>query len=84
MAKTGCTNTVGYFYEFADAQRAVIGNVCDINETIFDYAVIEEMPVGLYPYSTNSWFYKFNYDKKVYEAIEKPAFVHECFRFSMR
>ncbi len=80
----GCTSTVGYFHDLTEAQRAVMGNMGDINETCYDYAVIEEMPVGFYQHSINSWFYKFNYDKDEYEAMEKPDFVHEYYVFSRR
>lgn len=82
--ETGCISTVGFFHELAEAQRAVIDNMCDINETVYDYAIIEEMPVGFYPYSTNSWFYKYNYKKDEYEAIEKPAIVPKHYVFSLR
>ena len=82
--KTGCTARVGYFHDFLEAQLSVLCNMCDINETCYNYAVIEEMPAGLYPYGVNRWFYKFNYNKEVYEAIETPPFVHECYVFSLR
>ena len=80
--ETGCTSTAGYYNKLSEAQRAVMNNMGDINETVYDYAVIEEIPPGFYQHSINSWFYKFDYDKKVYEEIDKPSFVHECFVFS--
>ena len=81
--ETGDIRTVGFFQELSDAQIVVVCNMGDINETIYDYAVIEELPFGLYPYSANRWFYKFNYDKKEYEAIEKPACVEKYTVFSL-
>lgn len=45
---TGDLRTVGFFHDFADAELAVMENDCDINETIYKYAVIEEVYPGLY------------------------------------
>lgn len=44
----GSTRTVGCFPTLEAAQDIVIHNRCDLCETIYDYAMIEEMSVGLY------------------------------------
>lgn len=46
---TGYLRTVGFFHDFADAELAVMENDCDINETIYKYAVIEEVYPGAVP-----------------------------------
>ena len=62
----------GYRTEFNVAEQLVLNNVCDINETIYDYVVIEKIGEGIHPIVENEWFYKFDYEKGVYESIEKP------------
>lgn len=38
----GFSRFVGWYPEYDVANWAVINNVCDINETCYDYALIEE------------------------------------------
>ncbi|MGF7535784.1 hypothetical protein AAGG74_19185 [Bacillus mexicanus] len=45
----GSTRTVGVFKDIEEARDIVENNKNDINETIYNYAVIEEVDMGLYP-----------------------------------
>jgi hypothetical protein len=65
----GNIRTVGFWSKFEDAENVVINNNCDINETIYDYAIIEELEEGLYPFSINSFLYKFDYDIERYVKV---------------
>ena len=68
------TRCVGYFKDFEEAEIRVLENAMDICETCYDYAVIENVPEGLYQYDQNAKWYKFDYDKNVYRKIEgRPA-----------
>ena len=70
---------MGFFTNKQDAFEAVVNNSCDINETIYDYAIIEEVQEGLYPCSTARWFFKFNRETKKYDFMEEPKFMnHLC------
>lgn len=71
----GATAFMGFYHEWDDAIEAVIENWCDINETCYTYAVIEEILPGLYAYPRPRWFYKFNIDTKMYEPISEPEFM---------
>ncbi len=53
--------TVGFYSKFEDAEYTVLNNACDINEGMYDYAIIEELDEGLYPFSQKSFLYKFDY-----------------------
>lgn len=66
-------------YTFEDAEEVVKNNICDIWETCYDYAVIEEIDCRLYSCSHIQKFYKYNRDIDGYEPIEKP----ECCKVSM-
>ena len=71
----GNTRLVAWYEKFDDAEKCVIYNDGDIWETCYDYAVIEEVEQGLYPYCKNRWFYKFNERSKGYRNIEEPEFM---------
>lgn len=65
------TRCVGYFSSFADAEKVVLNNICDIWETCYDLVVIEHIQEGLYQYDPHAKWYKWNTDK--YERINgKP------------
>lgn len=74
------TRCVGYKKTFKNADQAVRENWCDINETIYNYAVIEFFKDdAIYPTCLERWFYKFNYEKSIYKSIEEPIEVkHFC------
>ena len=61
--------TVGFYSKFEDAEYDVLNNTCDINEATYDYAIIKKLKEGLYPFSINSFLYKFDYDTKKYIPI---------------
>lgn len=71
----GYTRSVGWRPTFEMAEKAVKTNMCDIWETCYDYACIEELGYGLYPDPKETWFYKFNVETGCYEEIEEPVFL---------
>jgi len=75
----------GYKKTFEEADLSVKENHCDINETIYDYAVIEFIEDGIHQICWNDkrWFYKFDYDKGIYEAIDEPEEVKRLCNFSI-
>ncbi len=62
--------TVGWFPDLATATEIVEGNYGDIHETVYRYAVIEEVPRGLYPAVKKHWF-EWNGEK--YQPCSHPA-----------
>lgn len=79
----GSERIVGFYKEFKDAEDAVVNNICDIYETIYNYALIEEVEEGLYNSSLNRWFYKYNKEKDEYEKIEEPEFLKHYSGFTI-
>ena len=69
----GCTAFMGFYHDKNDAISAVMENACDINETCYEYAVVEEIPPGVYAYPRPRWFFKF--DGKRYIPIEEPKYM---------
>ena len=51
------TRCVGYFETYEEAASIVLHNFYDINETIYNYAVIEAIHSGIYQYDHKPhWF----------------------------
>lgn len=63
---------IGYFSSLEKAEHIVLNNIGDIEETIYNYCVIENVPEGIYEYAQDTKWYKFNNAEEVYEPCEKP------------
>lgn len=79
----GSTDVVGYYTDLDVAIEAVSSNACDINETVYDYAVIEKVSEGLYNPSVTSYWFKYNREKDSYEPIDEPNEVKHICGFSI-
>ena len=66
---------VGYFETFEEAEKAVLENACDIWETCYNYAVIENIKPGLYQYDFHPTWYKWHKLANGYMKCEQPSFV---------
>lgn len=70
----GCTRSVGWRPTLEMAVETVETNMCDIWETCYNYACIEQLDYGLYPWAEERWFYKYNRETGKYEEIDEPYF----------
>jgi hypothetical protein len=66
----GSKRTVAFRHSFKDAERIVLNNTCDIWETCYDYACIEELDTDVYPMALSKKLYKINKHKRIYEPID--------------
>lgn len=66
------TRTVGYYETEEVAEDVLRRNVADLNETIYDYAVLEFVPKGIYANNNRALWFEFNYDTGRYENIDCP------------
>ena len=73
----------GYKETFKEADQAVKENCCDINETIYCFAVIEFIESGIHSICKERWFYMFNPIFGIYERIEEPEEVKGLCNFSI-
>ena len=62
--------TPGFRYSLEEAKEVVEGNMCDIFEYCYEYAVIEELEPYLYPERKNVWWYKWDNKKEQYCPVE--------------
>jgi hypothetical protein len=79
----GSERIVGYYTDKEKAFDAVKSNACDINETCYNYALIEEVEEGLYNPAFNRWLFKYNSDIDKYEPIEEPGFMKHFSGFTI-
>ena len=68
----GAERVMGYYYTFEDCDEALKHNACDMFETCYHYAVVEEIEPGLYPHYKMRQFYKYDREKDGYFPIEEP------------
>lgn len=71
----GSSRLVGWYPEFEDAYSSVSANNCDINETCYQYALIEECEEGLYNPASKRWWFEYNREKDRYFQIKEPNFI---------
>ena len=80
----GHERNIGYYCDLNAAQETVINNECDIWETIYTYAMIEEVYEGLYGSAgTRTWWYKYNDKIGMYEEMPQPEFTKNRFGFTI-
>jgi hypothetical protein len=60
---------------FTQADGIVSSNICDLWETCYEYACIEKIGFGLYPFPRERWLYKYNQNTEQYERIDEPPFL---------
>ena len=60
----GDTRCIGYYDDLSVAIKALNENSCDLHETCYWYAVIEEIGQGIYPSNKGEWWFKYDKDKE--------------------
>lgn len=72
----GHCRTFGYYNDRDVAIRMVELNNLDIQERLYNYAVVEYIPEGLYNIAEERIFFKWNEEKRMFEQIEE--FIDHC------
>lgn len=75
MPYFGSTSCPGFYTNSLDAFEAVKNNNCDIFETCYKYALIEEVEEGMYGLTPNRWWFEYNLESGLYEEIEEPEYM---------
>ena len=70
IADIGSSRTFGYYKDKDEAIEAVKKNLCDIQERIYKYSVIEHITEGIYNIADERLFFEWNDEKKEFELIE--------------
>ena len=70
---TGCRRCWGFYCDKDTAIQALHENWTDMNETIYDYAVIEGYTEGIAHSTGYEQWFKFDVEKNGYFEIDKPS-----------
>lgn len=65
------SDPVGYFETYEEVVKILHSNHCNLIETCYDYAVVEQIPPGLYPSLKEAIFFKYDSEKNGYFEIKK-------------
>lgn len=65
----GAYNTYGYFTNHKDAEDVVLQNMTDIQEGVYNFAIIEDIPEGLYSQAEFREFYKWDNEKREFYKL---------------
>lgn len=80
----GHERNVGYYTDLGDAINCVSNNDGDIWETIYTFAMIEEIQEGLYGSAgSHTWWFKWNNMNQQYESMDMPDLAANKFGFIM-
>lgn len=69
----GDKRCVGIFSQLKNAQEIVEENICDIYEGYYQFAIIEEITTGLYPYCETRYLYKFDDSQQKYILVSPDS-----------
>ncbi len=73
-ADYGESRVVGFYTNYADAQKVLDGNICNVHETHYEYACIERAEEGIYQSGRLMGWYQYDKDKDSYTPIDTPEF----------
>ena len=74
----GDARTVGYYPHREWAIEDLHNNNLDIHEYLYDYAVVEKIPMGLYSLVEETIYFKWNEDKQGFYEIDGTN-MQDCF-----
>lgn len=71
----GDYRTFGYYPHKERAIECLHNNNLDIHEDMYDYAVVEEIPMGLYTLAEERIFFKWDEEKHRFSEIDGAEFA---------
>ena len=75
--------TPGIFLDLKNAQTAIIENACGIQDCSYNYAVIEEIQEGIYPFPIKEYWFKWSRKERKYKPCNKPAALRNIICFGI-
>lgn len=76
------TRTFGHFGSLNDAKQAVDENRCDMNEMLYNYIVIENIPYGIHSIGSEQHWFKW-YNKLGWKPIKKQKWAKEFLNWAI-
>jgi hypothetical protein len=79
LSNNSNSRCIGYFSKQEDAIETIESNWGDFWETIYNYAVIENVPEGVYQLDFNPLWFQYDRDTEKYKQIDRPKeTLHQC------
>ena len=75
--RLGSIRTFGYYPHKEWAIEDLHKNACDIREAVYNYAVVEKIPMGLYPLAEETIYFKWDDIKQGFYEID-PNELQDC------
>ena len=72
----------GFFSDKDEAVKVLHGNISDLWETVYDYAVLEGFFEGICGYTENRRFFKYSMEKNGYFEIPEPECLKNLYTFA--
>lgn len=79
----GDRRCVGWFDNFQEADCAVTNNFSNMQDDMYEYAIIEKIESGILLADIDRTVYKWNKEKNQYEAIETPIELSKSSNFGI-
>lgn len=79
----GDARTFGYFSSFEEAAKRLHANACDMHETIYDFAVVEQIGFGIHPEVETRQFFQYDKKRDGYFEISEPDSVANVCNFAL-
>ena len=74
---------IGYFSDQESAIKAIESNWGDFWETIYNYAVIENIPEGIYKFDAEPLWFQYDRDTEEYKPIDRPEETLHMYGFAI-
>ena len=77
------TATFGYLSDHDEAHGCVARNTCNMDEHLYNYLVIEDVPEGIHPFPKSECWFEWDEENTLWQAISPPEFskhiINWCF-----
>ena len=77
------SSTFGYFNDHDEAHGCVARNTCNMDERLYNYLVIEDVPEGLYPMPKSECWFEWTEEQMLWQSCSAPDFskriINWCF-----
>lgn len=74
----GGSRTFGYYPHKEWAVEDLHNNNLDMREAVYDYAIVEKIPMGLYPLAEETIYFKWDEEKQGFYEVDGSEF-EDCF-----
>lgn len=79
----GDKRTFGFYSSLDPIKASLHTNCCDMHETIYNYAIVEEFHGGIHPSVLSKQWFKWDEEKQGFFEIEEPYETQKYTNFAL-